>query len=74
MVIGCLVNTMKISGTDMINEINDMLTGIGLSEQDIERWWNSRNKAFDEQKPIDVFQVFPRHDRSSCKRGQRESA
>lgn len=30
-----------------------------LGESNVEKWWQSPNKAFDLQKPIDVFEKNP---------------
>lgn len=60
MVTDCLVNTMKISGTDMKKEIDMMLEAIGLNEDQKQKWWNSPNHAFDREKPIEVFDTFPK--------------
>lgn len=39
------------------NRLDGLLFAIVGSETLVERWWNSPNKAFDMQKPIDVFEV-----------------
>lgn len=39
------------------NRLNGLLFAMTGSQTLTERWWNSPNKAFDMQKPIDVFEV-----------------